>query len=107
MLLDALRRQDHRCAILWIPVSLFRLRRAFPDMAPFRVGVLALGENQCMADRVGQILGNYQLLRVLGRGAFAEVYLAEHQYLEIPAAIKVLHQYLSTGAWIAAAGGVQ
>jgi serine/threonine protein kinase len=44
-----------------------------------------------MADRVGQSLGNYQLLRLLGRGAFAEVYLAEHRYLEVPAAIKVLH----------------
>src|SRR3989442_12331868 len=44
-----------------------------------------------MADHVGTQLGNYQLLRVLGRGAFAEVYLGEHQYLEIPAAIKVLH----------------
>ena len=44
-----------------------------------------------MAERVGQSFGNYQLLRLLGRGAFAEVYLAEHRYLEIPAAIKVLH----------------
>src|SRR5947208_247961 len=43
-----------------------------------------------MAERVGQSLGNYQLLRLLGRGAFAEVYLAEHRYLEVPAAIKVL-----------------
>ena len=44
-----------------------------------------------MADRVGQFFGNYRLLRLLGRGAFAEVYLAEHRYLEVPAAIKVLH----------------
>ena len=44
-----------------------------------------------MADRVGQQLGNYRLLRVLGQGSFAEVYLAEHQYLERLAAIKVLH----------------
>ena len=44
-----------------------------------------------MADRVGQQLGNYRLLRVLGQGAFAEVYLGEHLYLERPAAIKVLH----------------
>ena len=44
-----------------------------------------------MAERVGQCFGNYQLLRLLGRGAFAEVYLGEHRYLEIPAAIKVLH----------------
>src|SRR5215470_1889612 len=44
-----------------------------------------------MADYVGHQFGNYQVLRKLGQGAFAEVYLAEHQYLEIPAAIKILH----------------
>jgi len=44
-----------------------------------------------MADRVGQQLGNYCLLRKIGQGAFAEVYLGEHQYLERLAAIKVLH----------------
>ena len=44
-----------------------------------------------MADRVGQQLGNYRLLRLLGRGAFAEVYLGEHLHLERPAAIKLLH----------------
>jgi len=44
-----------------------------------------------MTDRVGQFLGNYQLLRRLGRGAFADVYLAEHRYLEVSAAIKILH----------------
>src|SRR5690348_6669526 len=43
-----------------------------------------------MADRVGQQLGHYRLLPVLGQGAFAEVYLGEHLYLERPAAIKVL-----------------
>ena len=43
-----------------------------------------------MVDRVGQQFGNYRLLRLLGQGAFAAVYLGEHQYLERPAAIKVL-----------------
>ncbi len=38
------------------------------------VGVHPLGENRCMAERVGQSFGNYQLLRLLGQGAFAEVH---------------------------------
>ena len=44
-----------------------------------------------MADRVDQILGSYRLLRVLGSGNFAEVYLGQHIHLGTPAAIKVLH----------------
>src|SRR6266567_1171074 len=48
-------------------------------------------ETWCMTDRVGQQFGNYRLLRVLGQGTFASVYLGEHLYLERPAAIKILH----------------
>ncbi len=44
-----------------------------------------------MTDRVGQQLGNYRLLPLLGRGGFADVYLGEHAYLNKPAALKVLH----------------
>src|SRR6266849_2149257 len=47
-----------------------------------------------MPNRVGQQLGNYRLLRLLGRGGFAEVYLGEHIYLKRRAAIKVLHTLL-------------
>src|SRR6266851_2924148 len=43
-----------------------------------------------MADRSGQQLGNYRLLRLLGRGGFAEVYLGQHIYLNSQAALKVL-----------------
>src|SRR5947209_764880 len=47
-----------------------------------------------MTDRIGQQLGNYRLLRLLGRGSFAEVYLGEHIHLESQAAIKVLRSVL-------------
>src|SRR2546421_5194014 len=47
-----------------------------------------------MADRVGQQLGNYHLVRLLGRGGQAEVYLGEHRYLKSFAALKVLHASL-------------
>ncbi len=47
-----------------------------------------------MADRVGQQLGNYRLLRLLGHGGFAEVYLGEHLHLQSQAALKVLRREL-------------
>ncbi len=47
-----------------------------------------------MADRVGQRLGNYRLVRLLGQGGSAEIYLGEHLHLGTQAAIKVLHTHL-------------
>ena len=44
-----------------------------------------------MTDHIGQTFGNYQVLRLLGRGNFADVYLGEHRFLDISAAIKLLH----------------
>jgi len=49
-----------------------------------------------MADWVGQQLGNYRLIRMLGEGGFAEVYLGEHIHLGTKAAIKVLHTQLTS-----------
>ena len=48
-----------------------------------------------MRDLIGQQLGNYQLVRFLGHGGFAEVYLGQHVRLSKQAAIKVLHAHLS------------
>ena len=44
-----------------------------------------------MPDHVGQQLGTYQLIRLLGQGHWGSVYLGEHQHLRTQAAIKVLH----------------
>src|SRR6266568_5389589 len=49
-----------------------------------------------MADRVGQQFGNYRLVRLLGQGGFAEVYLGEHLQLGTVAAIKLLHTHIAS-----------
>src|SRR5947209_5857956 len=50
-----------------------------------------------MADSsIGQRLGNYRLMQLLGHGGFADVYLGEHIYLKTQAAIKVLQMQLAT-----------
>src|SRR5436853_7268272 len=48
-----------------------------------------------MVEYVGQQLGNYRLIRQLGEGGFAEVYLGEHIYLGTLAAIKVTRMSLA------------
>lgn len=48
------------------------------------------------SSRMGQRFGNYQLIRFLGEGGFAEVYLGEHIHLGSQAAIKVLHGQLTS-----------
>ena len=46
-------------------------------------------------NRIGQQLGNYRLVRLLGQGGFADVYLGEHVYLKTQAAMKVLHAQIT------------
>lgn len=48
-----------------------------------------------MSNFLGQQLGNYRLIRLIGHGGFADVYLGEHVRLGMQAAIKVLHSHLS------------
>ncbi len=47
-----------------------------------------------MSYRVDQQIGNYRLIRQLGTGGYAEVYLGQHLHLDTVAAVKVLHQPL-------------
>ena len=49
-----------------------------------------------MNDRIGQQLGNYQLLHLIGQGNFTDVYMGEHLHLNTRAAIKVLHTRLTS-----------
>src|SRR5712692_7803153 len=49
-----------------------------------------------MSDRLGQQLGNYRLISLLGQGGYAEVYLGQHVRFKQQAAIKVLHTHLSS-----------
>ena len=48
-----------------------------------------------MVDRVGRQLGSYRLIRLLGLGGFAEVYLGQHVRLDSYAAVKVLNAQLA------------
>ena len=45
--------------------------------------------------QIGQQIGNYRLMQLLGRGHWASVYLGEHLHLHTQAAIKVLHDPLA------------
>ena len=45
---------------------------------------------------VGEQVGNYRLIRLLGQGGFADVYLGEHVYLKTQAAIKLLSVRLAS-----------
>jgi serine/threonine protein kinase len=55
-------------------------------------------ESTFMVYAAGKKLGNYRLLKLLGTGGFADVYLGEHIYLKTSAAIKVLRLYLDDAA---------
>src|SRR5438552_1383967 len=45
--------------------------------------------------RVGQQLGMYRLVRLLGQNGFSEVYLGKHIFDNMPVAIKILDGYFN------------
>lgn len=51
-----------------------------------------------MAVEVGQLFGNYRMVRLLGEGGFGEVYLVENPLIHRRAAVKVLHTELAKNA---------
>src|SRR5258707_830663 len=51
-----------------------------------------------MADYLGQRFANYRLLRLLGKGSFADVYLGRHISLKTEAAIKIFDGRLEPDA---------
>src|SRR5438105_13966193 len=48
-----------------------------------------------MPNKVGQQIGNYRLVRLLGRGGFAEVYLGQHVLIHKQTAVKSLYPQLN------------
>jgi serine/threonine protein kinase len=61
----------------------------FGEITIVRKGVLL------MVIQPGQKLGNYSVLRIIGQGGFADVYLGQHVYLHTQAAIKVLQAHMA------------
>ena len=55
-----------------------------------------LNPHNRVQDLTGRILGNYVLIRRLGRGGMANVYLAQQKTLQRPVAIKILKPELAT-----------
>ena len=58
----------------------------------------AKGSAMIVGERIGQQLGEYRLVRLLGRSRFTEIYYGEHLELSVPVAVKVLNwRYLREG----------
>src|SRR2546425_923316 len=48
-----------------------------------------------MADRVGQQIDSYRLIRLLGKGGFADVYLGQHIRRQTYVAVKIMRERLA------------
>jgi WD40 repeat protein/serine/threonine protein kinase len=67
----------------------------FATIQEFAIALVDAGAPPPMRPTLGQRLGDYRLVRLLGSGGFADVYEAEHLHLGTKAAIKILKGDLS------------
>jgi serine/threonine protein kinase len=71
------------------------------DAPPRRTGsatrliVLSRRNSEHMALQAGRLFGNYRVVRLIGEGAFGEVYLAQNPLIDRRAAVKVLRPMLA------------
>src|SRR5689334_1139377 len=63
------------------------------------LGTHWLVRREKMIDRTGERVGNYRLMKLLGSGGFAHVYLGQHVYLDSSAAIKLMYMNLAQEDW--------
>ncbi|HEY6477325.1 MAG TPA: serine/threonine-protein kinase, partial [Polyangia bacterium] len=72
-----------------------RIRPAVPS--PLRAGAVPAGATATLISPEGVDTLRYRLVREIGRGATATVYLARDEALDLPVALKILHPQLAAG----------